>query len=180
MDEKLHRAENATMYVTFAEMALLLIALTMTLIIVLKQMKFKFPVILLLLLILADVSSFILAWGLHAEGTDYHTNHTVFLSQVIGWTTFGFNFGTNCMHWLFSLKYWVIAREVPKLFKGGTVSFSERGYTVLNIAGIFINIIPIIMLSYVRGQLTIESAGKTPPDGIVDWVKVLYHIVTLL
>ena len=89
MEDKLKRAENATMYVTFVEMTLLLIALTLTLIIVLKQNKFMFPVILLLLLILADVSSFILAWGLHAEDTEYHTNHTVILSQVIGWTTFG-------------------------------------------------------------------------------------------
>ena len=84
------------------------------------------------------------------------------------------------MHWLFSLKYWVIAREVPKLFNGGTVSFNENIYTVVNVAGMFINFVPIVMLSYVRGQLTIDSAGQVPSESIVDWVKYLYHIVTFL
>ena len=116
MEDKLQRVEDATMYVTFVEMTLLVIVLTMTLITVLKHMKFKFPLVLLLLLILADMSAIISAWGLHAEGTSYHTTHTVFLSRIIGLTTFGFNFGVNCMHWLFSLKYWIIAREVPKLW----------------------------------------------------------------
>ena len=84
------------------------------------------------------------------------------------------------MHWLFSLKYWVIAREVPKLFNGGTVSFNESLYTIVNVAGVFINLIPIMMLAYVRGRLTELSAGQTPPTVIVDWVKYLYHIVTFL
>ena len=69
MDEKLKEVARITMYVTFAEMAFLIVALSITLAIVLKQMKFKFPVILLLLLMLADISSFVLAWGLDAEGT---------------------------------------------------------------------------------------------------------------
>ena len=69
MDKKLTEVARITMYVTFAEMAFLIVALSITLAIVLKQMKFKFPVILLLLLMLADISSFVLAWGLDAEGT---------------------------------------------------------------------------------------------------------------
>ena len=158
--EKLKRLEKATMYITCVEMTLLTIALSITLVVVLRNMKFKFPVVLLVLLILADVSSFILAWGLYVENDiEYHADHKVLLSQVIGWTTFGFNFGTNCMHWLFSLKYWVIAREVPKLFKESSVSFNERLYTIMNILGVFINLIPCILLGYARGLLTLEDAG---------------------
>ena len=80
MESKLAEVARITMYVTFAEMAFLIVALSITLTIVLKQMKFKFPVILLLLLIVADMSSFILAWGLEAEGTDFHDEHTVLLA----------------------------------------------------------------------------------------------------
>ena len=29
------------------------------------------------------------------------------------------------MHWLFSFKYWVISREVPKLFESKQISFNE-------------------------------------------------------
>ena len=162
MDDKpdnLKNAEKATMYVTCIEMTLLTIALSVTLVVVLRQMKFKFPVLLMILLILADVSSFLLAWALYSENTAYHEEHTLLLSIVMGWTTFGFNFGTNCMHWLFSLKYWVIAREVPKLFKNEPVSFNEKLYTVINILGIIINLIPCIMLAYTRGLLTYKSAG---------------------
>ena len=177
-DKKLKRVGKATMYLTCIEMTLLTIALSITLVVVLRKMKFKFPVILLILLIMADVSSFILAWGLHAENTEYHEEHAELLSQVIGWTTFGFNFGANCMHWLFSLKYWVIAREVPKLFKGGSVSFNERLYTFINIMGIIINLIPCILLGYARGLLTFKSSGQVPPTAILDWVKGLYHLVT--
>ena len=80
MESKQAEVAQITMYVTFAEMAILIVALSITLTIVLKQMKFKFPVILLLLLIVADMSSFILAWGLEAEGTDFHKEHTVLLA----------------------------------------------------------------------------------------------------
>ena len=69
---KLEKVGKATMYLTCVEMTLLTIALAITLVVVLRQMKFKFPVILLILLIVADVSSFILALGLHAESTEYH------------------------------------------------------------------------------------------------------------
>ena len=66
------------------------------------------------------------------------------------------------------------------MFNGGTVSFNENIYTIVNVAGMFINFVPIVMLSYVRGQLTIDSAGQVPSESIVDWVKYLYHIVTFL
>ena len=62
------------------------------------------------------------------------------------------------MHWLFSVKYWIIAREVPKLFKGGVVSFNEKIYTVATLIGVFINFMPCLMLAYVRGELTFQSA----------------------
>ena len=85
------------------------------------------------------------------------------------------------MHWLFSLKYWVIAREVPKLFNGGTVSFNESLYTIVNVAGVFINLVPIVMLAYVRGRLTeLSKPDESPPTAIIDWVKYLYHVVTFL
>ena len=165
--DNLKNAEKATMYITCIEMTLLTIALTVTLVIVLRQMQFKFPIILISLLILADVSSFFLALALHSENTAYHEEHTILLSVVIGWTTFGFNFGTNCMQWLFSLKYWVIAREVPKLFKNEPVSFNEKLYTVVNFLGVFINLIPCIMIGYTRGLLTYKSAEQVPPSNIL-------------
>lgn len=80
MDTKLKDVAQVTMYVTFAEMGFLIVALSVTLAIVLRQLKFKFPVILLVLLMLADISSFLLAWGLEAEGTSFHTEHTVLLA----------------------------------------------------------------------------------------------------
>ncbi len=181
--DKPNKVEKVTMYIICTEMALLIIALSITLVIVMRQAKFKFPVVLLILLIVADVCSFILALGLNAEdNTSYHREHKMVLAQVIGWTTFGFNFGTNCMHWLFSLKYWIIAKEVPKLLKGGTISFYERIYTFINILGIFINFVPCVMLAYVRGQLDYQSAGEEGQnlDSILTWVETLYHVINAL
>ena len=80
MDNKLKEVEKVTMYVTFVEMAFLVVALSITLVIVLRQMKFKFPVILLVLLMLADISSFILAWGLEQEGSQFHQDHALLLA----------------------------------------------------------------------------------------------------
>ena len=58
-----------------------------------------------------------LSVGLYYEQTSLHDNHTVALAVLVGVTTFFFNFGNNTMYWLFALKYWIIAREVPKLFE---------------------------------------------------------------
>jgi len=35
------------------------------------------------------------------------------LAILIGISTFGFNWGANTMHWVFSFKYWVVANEIP-------------------------------------------------------------------
>ena len=63
------------------------------------------------------------------------------------------------MHWLFSVKYWVIAREVPKLFDGAEVTFSERIYQVVNLAGLIINFIPCAMIGIARGKLTYDTGS---------------------
>ena len=82
------------MVTTMAEMVLVSIALAFTLYIVLKHLKFKFPVVLLVLMIFTDISSFFLAWGLHKEeNKQYVQEYTLFLSHLIGWTTFGLNIG---------------------------------------------------------------------------------------
>ena len=58
--------------------------------------------------------------------------------------------GTNLMHWLFAFKYWIIAREVPKLFDQHTIEFNERSYRTMNMVGVIINIIPCFMIAYFR------------------------------
>ena len=63
------------------------------------------------------------------------------------------------MHWLFSFKYWVIAREVPKLFDGQNISYNEKTYKVVKWIGLIINILVCLVLGYFRGKLTYQTSG---------------------
>ena len=84
------------------------------------------------------------------------------------------------MHWLFSVKYWVIAREVPKLFDGAEVTFSERIYQVVNLAGLIINFIPCAMIGIARGKLTYDTGSGISDETTLKWVEGLYHTCTVL
>ena len=147
------------MWISIGEMSLLLIALTITMIKVCRKNRFRFLIILISLLIVADLAVTFLSVGLYYEQTDLHNNRPVSLATLIGITTFFFNMGNNTMHWLFALKYWIIAREVPKLFYEQQIKYSERLYQNIKILGFVINFIPCIFLAYYRGKLTMESAG---------------------
>ena len=149
------------MYVTCVEMIAITITISITLVIVLRQMRFKFPVILLTLLIVADISSLITSWASNAENNkEYHEEHKILLTQLIGWSTFGFNFGTNCMHWLFSFKYWVIAKEMPKLWKDGRQSsINEKLYSAFNFIGVVLNFIPCLLFAICSAKLSFQSAN---------------------
>ena len=83
------------------------------------------------------------------------------------------------MHWLFSIKYWVIAREVPKLFEGAEVTFSEKIYKGVNLAGLVINFIPCAMIGIARGKLTYDTGEGLPTETTLKWVKGLYHTCTV-
>ena len=116
-----------------------------------------------------------LSVGFYYEQTDYHDNNPVSLAVLIGITTFFMNFGNNTMHWLFALKYWIIAREVPKLFEDQQIKYSERIYKTVKIFGFVINFLPCLFLGYYRGKLTMESAGvKTAPNSTIDAVQIIY------
>lgn len=74
-------------------------------------------------MILADIVTIVLATGLYFEETEYHNEHTKLLAIVIGVATVIYNSALNCLHWSFATKYWIISREVPRLFEGGQLKF---------------------------------------------------------
>ena len=85
------------------------------------------------------------------------------------------------MHWLFSLKYWVIAREVPKLWQeNGQPSFNERMYTIINCAGFFIIFVLSCLAGIIRGRLSYVSEGMNQQleDEIANRVILMYFILT--
>ena len=67
--------------------------------------------------------------------------------------------GNSTAHWLFALKYWIIAKEVPKLFLEQQIEYSERIYTTIKVAGFVINFVPCVVLAYYRSKLTMENGG---------------------
>lgn len=69
--------------------------------------------------------------------------------------------GNNTVHWLFALKYWIIAREVPKLFHEQQIEYSERIYTTIKVVGFVINFVPCVVLAYYRSRLTMENGGTS-------------------
>ena len=85
------------------------------------------------------------------------------------------------MHWLFSLKYWVIAREVPKLWQeNGQPSFNELIYTIINCVGFFIIFVLSLMAAIIRGRLTYVSAGtdRVKEDELANQVILMYFVLT--
>ena len=116
LDADLKSLDLAAMWISIGEMSLLLIALIITMVQVCRKNRFRFLIILISLLIVADIAVAFLSVGLYYEQTNLHDNHPLSLAILVGITTFFFNMGNNTMHWLFALKYWIIAREVPKLF----------------------------------------------------------------
>ena len=179
--DELIMLDQAAMWTSLGEMSLLLIALTVTMIRVCRKNRFRFLIILISLLIVADIAVAFLSVGLYCEQTDLHNNHPLPLAILIGTTTFFFNMGNNTMHWLFALKYWIIAREVPKLFHDQQIKFSEKIYKTVKITGFVVNFIPCGFLAYYRGKLTMESAGrKTPSRETVDAVQILYQLNTAI
>ena len=96
-------------------------------------------------------------------------------------TEFFFSWGNNTMHWLFALKYWIIAREVPKLFHEQHIVFSERIYKTIKVIGFVVNLLPCVALAYYRGKLTLENAGTDhASDFTITVVSALYQIVSAL
>ena len=97
---------------------MLLIALLVTLHKVCVYTRFTFLTTLISLYLITDVATIILSIGIYYERTEISDHYPYLLAVTIGVSTFLFNFGTNTVLWLFSFKYWVISREVPKLFDG--------------------------------------------------------------
>lgn len=165
------------MWISVGEMSLLLVALVITMIRVCQKSRYQFLITLISLLIVADVAVAFLSVGLYYEQTDLHNNHPTWLAILIGVTTFFFNMGNNTMHWLFALKYWIIAREVPKLFQDQQIKFSEKIYKTVKVLGFVVNFIPCVFLAYYRGKLTMESAGtKTASAKTIEAVQILYQL----
>ena len=85
------------------------------------------------------------------------------------------------MHWLFSFKYWVISREVPKLFESKQISFKEGSYRMINTIGCLVNIVPCLLIAYFRGKLTVDSANmNTPSVALINTLQGLYFCCTAL
>ena len=153
-DDSLRKIDLTAMSVGIFEMSCLLIALFILLYKVCRSVRFKYVVTLICLLIVSDVAVLFLSVALYMEQTDVHNENRLALSIVIGISTFFFNMGTNIMHWLFAMKYWVIAREVPKLFVGQQIQYNERAYKIVKWIGLVINTIVCTMLGLLRGRLT--------------------------
>ena len=80
--------------------------------------RFRFFLLLCFLLIITDLGTALLAMGIALESTDFHAERSQALAVEIGITTIFFNGGSLLLHWLFSFKYWVISREMPKVIQG--------------------------------------------------------------
>ena len=157
-DEKLHKVYQATMIIGITFMSSLLIALTIALWRLCKRARFKFLFTIIILLMLSDAAFAILSVCFYYEHTDVHKNYTKALAWTVGISTFFFNFGTLTMFWLFALKYWIISREVPKLFAAGRlIRFSEQKYKIIKYIGFLVNLIPCLLIAFFRGRLTAES-----------------------
>ena len=170
------------MYIALVEMTLLICALLALLWRICRQGRFTFLIWLICLLIASDIGAILLNIGFHFEGSPAHANHTTPLSINMGVSTVLFNAGSLCMQWLFAIKYWIISKEVPKLFEGQRVNFGERAYKFLNISGLVIIVLTCIGAGYFRGQLTMHSVPGTgsPPQNIADIEEYFYFAMTAL
>ena len=169
------------MYVGLVEMACLMFALTILVIKVCQKKSFSYIVTLICCFIVSDISVSFLSVAFYLEQRDQSTEERLSLSLIIGIATFLFNIGNLTMHWLFSFKYWVIAREVPKLFDGQNISYNEKTYKVVKWIGLIFNILVCLVLGYFRGKLTYQtSGGKASGPTTTSLVQIFYQTVTLL
>ena len=142
------------MWISIVECSILLIALLITLRKVCIHTRFTFLTTLISLYLITDVATIILSIGIYYEQTEISDQYPYLLAVNIGVSTFFFNFGTNAVLWLFSFKYWVISREVPKLFDGSQVVRDERIYTVFNILGLIANFTVCALFAYFRAKIS--------------------------
>ena len=105
------------------------------------------------------MATIILSIGIYYE-SEISDHQPYILAVTIGVSTFFFNFGTNTVLWLFSFKYWVISREVPKLFDGSQVVRDERIYTVFNILGLIANFAVCALFAYFRAKISFQTNHK--------------------
>ena len=130
----------------------LIVCLCVALFYVYKHARFRFITLLVSLMICSDAGLGILCVCFYFE----HQAKSVHLLAIsIGIFTFLFNFGILSLQWLFSMKYWMVAHEVPKIFEAGRdITFNEKIYKIIKVVGLMI-IIPIcIMTGYYRGRLS--------------------------
>jgi hypothetical protein len=152
--------DKAVIWVALCEMSILLIALSITAYHLCRYMRFKYLILLVSLMILSDISTILLTIGITAELTEYQETHTHALAILIGVSSTLSNFGANTVQWLFATKYWIIAREVPKLFEGRKIKFNERTYAIISACGFLINLVPCILAGYYRAELTLTTASN--------------------
>ena len=148
------------MWISIVECSILLIALIVTLHKVCIHTRFTFLTTLICLYLITDVGTIILSIGIYFEQTEISDHHPYVLAITIGVSTFLFNFGTNTVLWLFSFKYWVISREVPKLFDGSQVVRDERIYKVFKLLGLIANFTVCALFAYFRAKISFQTNHK--------------------
>ncbi len=116
--------------------------------------RFRFFLVLCFILIMTDLGTAFLAMGIALESTDFHKERSKALAIEIGITTVFFNGGSLLLHWLFSFKYWVISREIPKVLQGQILQSNEWKYNLYNAVGILVNMAICVWLGVRRGQLS--------------------------
>ena len=162
-------------------MTILLSALLYTMCRLSKKAPFSFVIKLCILCIVSDFAFLILTLCFYCEQTKVHDNHTKALASMIGMMSFIYNYGSNLMHWLFSFKYWVIAKEVPKLFDSKQINFKEGSYRVIQSLGCIINLLPCGLIAFYRAKLTVQSADEgKPTNELVNTVQGVYFCITAL
>ena len=160
----------------------MIVAICVSLCHIFKVAKFRFILLLVLLMIGSDASLGSLAILFYFEGNLTERSKMITVSVAISIFTFFFNFCNVSLHWLFSMKYWMVAREVPRLFEAGRdIKFNEKNYKIANMVAITI-ITPVCVATAVyRGLLAWNSVGeKSASKSLVKTVQVLLWTVNLL
>lgn len=139
----------------------LIVAICVSLCHIFKVAKFRFILLLVLLMIGSDTSLGSLAILFYFEGGVTERSKMITVSVAISIFTFFFNFCNVTLHWLFSMKYWMVAREVPRLFGASRdIKFNEKSYKIANIIAMFV-ITPVCVITAVyRGLLSWNSVGE--------------------
>mmetsp|Transcript_24994 Transcript_24994/g.31213 ORF Transcript_24994/g.31213 Transcript_24994/m.31213 type:complete len:236 (+) Transcript_24994:44-751(+) len=146
---------------------------------ILKHAKFRFVLILSCLLIMSDASLGILSVCFYFEGHVSKNSVELTISSLIGVFTFFFNFCNLTLHWLFSMKYWMVSRVVPKLFEGGRdIKFNEKTFRMVNLYGVIFTFTICLTTAYYRAKLTYESSNESAvSDSLVETVQILLWAV---